>query len=80
MIVLAVLAGLVTMALLFKPLFGDLEGLQEALGYCLKPDFLSWIQGEWGEDFWAELRVSIWIGSGVLVGLAVYSGLEKLLG
>ncbi len=76
----AIAAGLVTLVLLFKPFFGGSEDFFECLRYSLQPDFFSWIQGEWAEDFWAELKLSLWVGSGFAVGLGVHVGLQSLFG
>jgi hypothetical protein len=76
----AVLAGLVTLALLFKLFFRDLEGFQECLEFAVKPDILSWVTGDLGEDLWAELRLFAWIVCGGLVGLGVYVGLDRIFG
>ncbi len=77
---IAVLAGLVTLTLLFKPFFGGSEDFLECLKYSIQPDIFSWIQGEWGEDLWAELKMGLWLGCAFGVGLGVYVGLEKLFG
>jgi hypothetical protein len=76
----AVLAGLVTVALLFRLFFRDLEDFQDCLDYALKPDMLSWVSGDLGADLWAELKLGAWIGCGLIVGLGVYVGLEKVFG
>ena len=76
----AIVVGLAVLVLLFKPVFGDWDNFTECVGYCFKPDLLSWIQGDWGEDFWAELKVSFWTGCGLAAGWGVYAGLMKLLG
>ncbi len=76
----AIVAGLSTLVLLFKPFFGGSEDFFECLRYSLQPDLLSWIQGEWGEDWWAEMKLSAWLGCGAAVGFGVNVGLEKLFG
>ena len=30
----------------------------------LETVFISWFQGEWGEDWWAEMKLSLWLGCG----------------
>ncbi len=76
----AILAGLATLALLFKPFFGGSDDFLDCLRYFFQPDLLSWIRGEWEEDWWAELKLSAWLFCGAAVGFGVYTGLEKLLG
>jgi hypothetical protein len=79
-VVLAVLAGLVTVALLFRPFFGDFEGFAECMGYALQPRLFAWLDEDAGEYLWARFKVSLWSGCGFLVGLGVYWGLGKLFG
>ena len=76
----AVVAGLVTLGLLFKLFFRDLEDFQECLEYALKPDMLSWVSGDLGADLWAELKLGAWIACGLIAGLGAYVGLRALFG
>lgn len=47
--------------------FDDLDGFLESLMYAIKPDILSWIQGQGVDDAWGELKLYIWLG--LCVGL-----------
>ncbi len=76
----AVLAGLVTLALLFRLFFRDIEDFQECLKYAMKPNLMSWVSGDLGEDLWCSLKFSVWIACGLIVGLVVFVGLENLFG
>ena len=67
-IIMGLVVGIGVMALLYKPIFGDWEGLKEAIYYAVKPDIWSWFQGEFFEDFWNTLKFNIWWGSGLVTG------------
>ena len=43
--------------ILGRLLFKDMDGFVEAVVFWFKPDFLSMFQGEFFEDFWAELKL-----------------------
>jgi len=75
----AVLAGLVTLALLFRLLFRDLGDFQECLDMVFKSSAAS-VLDDWGEELWPSLRLGAWIAGGGMVGLGVYLGLETLFG
>lgn len=75
--VLAVAVAVAVLAALFRPMFGCKEGFFECIGYWLKPDILSWFQGEHLEDCWAEMKLFLWLGCGGLAGFAVQSLLSK---
>ena len=69
--ILGLIAGGGIMTLLYKPLFGDWDGLKEAFFYTIKSDFWSWLDGEFLDDFWNTLKFNIWLGSGILVGFGI---------
>jgi hypothetical protein len=46
---------------LFKLIFGDIASLFEAFKYSLKPDWVSWWQGEGMQDFWNEMKLGIFL-------------------
>ena len=71
-------AGLAIAWVMFKPLFGDMDGFFEALRFWGTPDLLSASRGELGEDRSATFRLGLWLlctGGGAF---AVYYGLQKL--
>ena len=50
--------------------FGDWGGFVEALGYAIKPDLLSWMQGEMMDDWWAEMKLWVFVaGCGAVIYL-----------
>ena len=73
MTVVAVIIGVVVMALLWKPIFGSAGNFWDCLKFWIKPDFISMFQGEWMEDFVAELKLGLWFAAGIGSGYAVFS-------
>jgi hypothetical protein len=56
-----------------RALFGGWSGFGEALEYSIKPDILSWIQGNGLDDLWAEVKLIFFIlTSAGLLGLEYY--------
>lgn len=76
----AIVAGLSTLVLLFWPIFGDWDNFCECAGYALQPDLYSWFKGELGEDWLAEMKVSIWLGVPIAVGYGTYIAIGNMLG
>jgi hypothetical protein len=72
---LAIFVGLVVLAVLFKPFFGDLKGFWDCLLYWLTPDIFSMLRGRWGEDIFSELKLFIWLACGGGAGYFVYKWL-----
>ena len=79
-IILAVIAGVTVLVLLFKPLFGDREGFIDCVKFWIKPDIFSLFSGEYFEDRWSEMKLGLWIFLGFIAGVGVYAGLMKLFG
>lgn len=75
-IMLAILAGLVTAAMLFYLLFDDWEEWVECVKFCFTPDIISLFQGKWLEDSWAEIKILIWLGLSVAVGILTYVNVQ----
>lgn len=71
-IAVAIFAGVLTAALLFKPIFGTLEDFLECLSYTMTPDILSYLNGESWEDFIAELKLGVWIGASTAIGYGAF--------
>lgn len=82
MAMVAVVSGLVAtvivMAVLFKPLFGDWEGFVECIKFWITPDIFSLFTGEYLEDRWSELKLVFWLVCGLLSWSGVYVLLMKL--
>jgi len=67
------IGGLVTLALLFKLFFSDLSEFGEAIRFWFTPEIVSMFRGEWGQDWWAEVKLGLWLGIGGFVGFGVYA-------
>jgi hypothetical protein len=50
-------------------MFSTWEDFFECIKYWLMPDIISWFRGEATEDFFAELKLLVWV---VLCGVAVW--------
>ncbi len=53
-----------------KLIFDSLEDFFECVKFWFKPDILSWIDGEYWKDTWAEFRFFCWIA---LCAFAIYA-------
>ncbi len=52
-----------------KVIFGGWDGFLEALKFWIKPDLMSWFNGEYWEDWAAELKLGLFL---VICGVAVW--------
>ena len=50
---------LIVIFILFKLIFGDMSSFMQASHYGLKPDFISWWQGDGWADFWNEAKLKV---------------------
>ena len=69
---IAVGIGVVFAALLFKPFFKDWSGFWDCVKFWMKPDWISWFQGEGVEDWWAEMKLGVWIVLSAVCGVLSY--------
>ena len=46
---------------LWRLTFGCMEDFLECVRYWLTPDIISMFRGEYGEDFWGELKLFWWL-------------------
>jgi len=79
-IIIAVIAGLGVMVLLFKPFFGNADGFFECLKFWLTPEIFSLIFGKFFQDIFSEMKLGLWILCGAGTGIGVFVGLMKLFG
>ena len=77
-LVIAIIAGVLTLVLLFRPFFGCFEDFVECLRFWLMPDILSFLRGELEDDWISEFKLWFWGGLGFAVGASVYAGLNML--
>jgi hypothetical protein len=68
----AVVFGVAFAALTFKPIFKDWSGFWYCIRYWLKPDWISFWQGETAEDWWAETKLGFWIALSAVFGVLAY--------
>lgn len=71
-VILAIAASAGVAKLLWKPFFGDMETFQDCIRFWLTPDFFSMMRGEYGQDWFAEMRLGLWIGLSVAAGAAIF--------
>ena len=79
-IVFGIIVGIVVMALLFKPIFKTSDHFRECLRYAFTPDLISMFRGEYGEDWFASMKIGLWVGVGILSGIAVNAGVGTIFG
>src|SRR5262245_16142905 len=72
-------AGVAMAALFFKTFFKDWSGFRECIVYAMKPDWISWFQGQGVEDWWGELKLGVWIAISVISGILTYQKLPTWL-
>ena len=77
--VCGVVTGIVILALLFKPFFGDAGNFWRCVGFWFTPNIISWFRGEWSEDYWSEMKLVFWLFCGGLSGFVTYAGISRLL-
>ena len=77
--VCGVVTGIMILALLFKPFFGDAGNFWRCVRFWLTPDIISRFSGEWWADFWAEMKLGGWLLCGGLFGFVTYAGISRLL-
>ncbi len=41
--------------------FRTWDNFTECLGYLIKPDIWSWMNGEMVDDFWATMKIYLWL-------------------
>jgi len=79
-ITISAMAGLMIMAIAFRPIFKTKDNFLKCLRYCSKPNSLSRAQGKYLEDKRHEVLVGFWLFLGLVSGVGAYVGLMSLLG
>jgi hypothetical protein len=77
---LAIASGLCVLALSYRIVFSDYDDFCECMSYALQPDIYSWYKGDLGEDWWAEMRIFIWIAVSAAAGYGVHFPLSQIFG
>ena len=62
-LILAILASLITAFLLFRVFFETLDELIDCIKFWFTPDIISWLRGQSTEDWWAELKIIVWLAT-----------------
>ena len=76
--VVSVVGGAIALILLF-PLFFPHGTFLETLRFLCQPNWISWVKGEHGDDFFSTFEFYFWLFSGCFVGFLIRYGLGKLL-
>jgi hypothetical protein len=63
--IIAGLAAIAVLYVVYKVIFGDLSELGGAFRYWITPDIFSWFNGEGFDDFIAEMKLGLWLVSGI---------------
>jgi hypothetical protein len=66
-------------AALFRLFFKDFSDFVECLRYYFQPNFISWFRGEWKEDWWASLKLGVWMTLSIVMGVATMYKLPHFL-
>lgn len=67
MAILGILAGIITVAVLYPVMFSDKDDFTECMG-----DFFDFNFFNDPDMFWDQIKIYVWLGSGVIIGLGVY--------
>ncbi|THB67131.1 MAG: hypothetical protein D6B27_05160 [Gammaproteobacteria bacterium] len=77
--IIGAIVGIAVLLILFKPFFGGMSGFWECIKFWLTPDIISLFRGNWGADWFAEMKLGLWLCCGGAGGFAAYSVIHKLL-
>jgi hypothetical protein len=72
LIAISIAAGVIVAALLFRLLFKGFSDFINCLRFYFQPDIISLFRGELVQDFWASLRLGLWVGVSLIVTVATY--------
>ena len=64
--------GLVLLVALGWAIFGSKENFFEAVRFYLTPNIISLFRGEMHEDWWAEMKIFLWLAGSAGCGAAVW--------
>lgn len=74
-----IVAGILTLALLYRLFFSDGEELLDAIVYWFTPDAWSFFRGRLVEDWFASFKLGLWIAIGGVVGFGVYAAVADAI-
>jgi hypothetical protein len=72
-------ASLLMAAALWRLFFKDLPDFVECLRFYFQPNIISLFRGEWEQDWWASLKLGVWLTLAVGMGLATHYKLPQLI-
>ena len=78
-VVVGISFGLIALALLFRPFFGDKKDFWDCVGYTLKPNFLSWLDKDLQRDFGKSAKLSVFLLIGAGCGFLAYAIVDNIM-
>jgi len=78
-IIVALIAVAFATPLAFKLFFSGSEEFRECLRYGIKPNFLSWLDKDLQRDYGKTLKLNLFGGVLIFIGLLVYSLADGVL-
>lgn len=78
-LVVGISCGLMVLALLFRPFFGDKKDFWECVCYSLKPNFLSWLDKDLQRDYGKSTKLGVFMIIGVGCGFLAYALVDNIL-
>lgn len=70
--------GVATLILTIPIFFSGLDDFWQCVKYALTPDIISWLRGEWGDDWRSENRIFLWMLAAAVVALIAYAALQRM--
>ena len=79
-VIIGILCGLLVLALLFRPFFGEKKDFWECVGYILKPNLLSWMDKDLQRDYGKSAKLGVYLLAGGLCGFLAYAFFKSIIG
>ena len=77
-LIVAIVVGIITFAVLYQPFFGEKKDFWECVGYCLMPNFLSWLAKNLQHDYGKSMKLGIFFALCFLAGFLAHEGVASL--
>lgn len=75
---IAIACGICMLVLSYWVMFNDYDDFCECVSYALQPDIYSWYKGELGEDWWAEIRIYLWLAISAAAGYGAHFAISRI--
>jgi hypothetical protein len=75
----ALVTGVISFALLYKPFFGKEKDFWECVGYSLLPDFISWMDKNLQRDYGKSLKLGCFLAICIGAGYVAHTISNKLV-